>query len=86
VSSNKDTQIENPSHYSLAEPMNCEQEIDVIFAKGWGPGFCLGNVDKYIERAGKKSGEETVKDLKKARQYLTYLINSIETNHPRGAQ
>lgn len=52
-----------PDHYRLnPEP------IDVI--KGWNLGFCLGNVAKYIARAGHKAGESRDKDLHKAMEYL----------------
>lgn len=52
-----------PSHYDLTP-----EPIDVI--KGWDLGFCLGNVLKYIARAGHKAGESRDKDLHKAMEYL----------------
>ena len=52
-----------PDHYQL-DP----EPIDVI--KGWDLGFCLGNVIKYIARAGHKAGESRDKDLHKAMEYL----------------
>lgn len=52
-----------PDHYRLnPEP------IAVI--KAWDLGFCLGNVLKYIARAGHKAGESRDKDLHKAMEYL----------------
>ncbi len=54
---------ETPSHYDL-DP----EPIDVI--KSWGLDFCLGNVIKYIARAGNKVGETKDKDLHKAMEYL----------------
>ena len=52
-----------PDHYRLnPEP------IDVI--RGWNLGFCLGNVIKYLARAGHKAGESRDKDLHKAMEYL----------------
>lgn len=42
--------INNPKHYGGAE--NTYEVIKVIEA--WGLGFHLGNVLKYIGRAGKK--------------------------------
>lgn len=38
--------------------------------------FCSGNVVKYISRAGKKKGSDRLTDLKKARQYIDFLIES----------
>lgn len=60
-----------PDHYRLnPEP------IDVI--RGWNLGFCLGNVIKYIARAGHKAGESRDKDLHKAMEYLR-----MELDHER---
>lgn len=54
---------ETPDHYRLnPEP------IAVI--KAWDLGFCLGNVIKYIARAGHKAGESRDSDLHKAMEYL----------------
>lgn len=52
-----------PDHYKL-DP----EPIAVI--KGWDLGFCLGNVLKYIARAGRKEGESRDSDLHKAMSYL----------------
>lgn len=38
--------------------------------------FCQGNIIKYVMRYKDKNGLE---DLKKARQYINYLIEEIET-------
>ena len=59
----KNSSHTTPDHYRLnPEP------IDVI--RGWNLGFCLGNVIKYIARAGHKAGESRDKDLHKAMEYL----------------
>lgn len=65
--------INHPSHY---HPDSIEA-IDVIEA--WGLGFHLGNVVKYIARAGLKSNDE-LEDLKKAQWYLERYINTISNN------
>lgn len=52
-----------PDHYKLTP-----EPIDVI--NGWDLGFCLGNVIKYIARAGRKAGESRDSDLHKAMEYL----------------
>lgn len=54
---------ETPEHYRL-DP----EPIAVI--KAWDLGFCLGNVIKYLARAGHKAGESRDKDLHKAMEYL----------------
>lgn len=51
----------DPAHYNQQEI----QPITVINA--WALGFSLGNCVKYISRAGKKSGESELDDLRKAR-------------------
>lgn len=61
------TEDTTPNHYNL-DP----EPIDVI--KAWDLDFCLGNVLKYIARAGKKDGESKEKDLRKAIHYLNYAI------------
>ena len=66
--------IDHPNHYGGAG--NPYEAIKVIEA--WDLGFCLGNVVKYISRAGKKPGEAVLKDLKKARWYLEREISRIE--------
>lgn len=66
--------VDHPAHYGGAD--NPYEAIKVIEA--WDLGFCLGNVVKYISRAGKKPGEAMLKDLKKARWYLDREISRIE--------
>jgi hypothetical protein len=58
--------INNPKHYG--GDANPFEAIKVIEA--WGLGFHLGNVVKYIARAGKKDPAKELEDLKKARWYL----------------
>lgn len=50
------------------------QPIEFILANGLG--FCEGNVVKYITRWKDKGG---LADLKKARHYLDFLIESQES-------
>ena len=64
--------INNPGHY---HPGTYEA-IKVIEA--WGLGFCLGNVVKYISRAGRKVGSDELEDLKKAAWYLNREIEKRE--------
>ena len=73
--------INNPPHYGGKD--NPYEAIKVIEA--WDLGFCLGNVVKYISRAGKKidtlsidSKESMIKDLRKARFYLDRHISNLE--------
>lgn len=56
-----------PEHYQ----MNPEP-VKVI--KAWNLDFSLGNVVKYVARAGKKKGEGRDKDLHKAMDYLRIAL------------
>ena len=56
--------VEHPTHYGGKN--NPYEAIKVIEA--WELGFNLGNVAKYISRAGKK--DDIVQDLEKAKWYL----------------
>lgn len=64
--------VNHPKHYG-GENNPCEP-IKVIEA--WDLGFHLGNVVKYVARAGKKGN--TLEDLKKARWYLDREIQRLE--------
>lgn len=76
--------VDHPPHYDLpGAGIEVEQAIDVIFAAGWGMEFCAGNILKYMTRAGRKLGEADVKDLKKVAVYAAFMVNYLETGHPR---
>ena len=57
--------IKEPPHYAE----NKIEPIDYIISNGLN--FCEGNVVKYITRWRKKGG---VEDLKKAKQYINFII------------
>lgn len=62
--------VRHPAHYGGAG--NPYEAIRVIEA--WDLNFNLGNVVKYVARAGKKDKETLLGDLEKAREYLTFEI------------
>lgn len=62
--------IEHPSHYTDGGI----ETIDFIEAKKLN--YRLGNVVKYVSRAGKKDPETRIEDLKKALWYLEREIGS----------
>jgi hypothetical protein len=64
---------DHPAHYGGKD--NPYEAIKVIEA--WGATFCGGNALKYIARAGKKSGESTLDDLKKAKWYLVRAASHL---------
>lgn len=66
--------VDHPQHYGGASARH--EAISVI--EEWGLGFHLGNVVKYISRAGKKPDQTTLSDLRKAAWYLDRYINNLE--------
>lgn len=64
--------VNHPAHYGGAG--NPFEVIEVI--EEWSLGFHLGNVVKYVARAGKKGN--ALEDLKKAQWYLSRLIQKLE--------
>lgn len=64
--------VTHPAHYGGAN--NPYEAIKVIEA--WNLNFNLGNVAKYICRAGKK--DELLQELQKAAFYLDREIKRIE--------
>lgn len=63
----------NPAHYKSYLGI---EVIDVI--ESFELNFNLGNVCKYVLRAGRKDPKKTVEDLKKAVYYLNREINNQE--------
>ena len=60
-----------PTHYQ-----GSIHPIDLINAQDLN--FNLGNVVKYVCRAGKKDGETTIKDLNKAIDYINFEIERLK--------
>lgn len=67
---NQNDDINHPSHYT-------QGDIEVIdYIEDKKLGYRLGNVVKYVSRAGHK--DDAIKDLKKARWYLNREIAKRE--------
>lgn len=64
--------VHNPSHYQQGG----YETWDVIAA--WNLDYFLGNVVKYVSRAGKKDPDKTLEDLEKARAYLGKKIAMVK--------
>lgn len=60
-----------PPHYQ-----GSIQPIDLIIAHDLN--FNLGNVVKYVCRAGKKQGENILTDLEKAKDYINFEIKRVK--------
>ena len=65
--------INHPEHYGGD---TIYEAINIIEA--WDLNFHLGNVIKYISRAGKKNSETEIEDLEKARWYLDRYIEEYQ--------
>lgn len=70
----KTDEIRHPSHYCFGkyEPVKVIQD--------WKLSFCLGNVVKYLARAGRKEGNSKLQDLLKAKQYIEFEIEELEND------
>ena len=69
---NKKEMIDHPSHYN-------DGKIEVIdYIEDKDMNFCLGNVIKYISRAGKKDKDAEIEDIKKALWYLNRHLDRLE--------
>ena len=65
-------EVEHPSHYNSGK-------IEVIdYIEDQDLNFNLGNVVKYVSRAGKKDASKTIVDLKKAKFYIEREIKRLE--------
>lgn len=67
----EDDPVNSPSHYTYGKI----EVIEYILDKGLD--FCLGNVIKYVSRAGHKNN--ALEDLQKAAKYLEFKINELKT-------
>jgi hypothetical protein len=67
--------VEHPEYYGGKD--NPYEALKVIQA--WDSNFCIGNILKYLLRAGKKEKTKEIEDLKKARFYLDAHIAHLES-------
>ena len=71
--------INNPKHYEryVIEPVSFIMNNELPF---W-----MGNVIKYIMRAGYKSNTDEITDLNKAKRYIDMRINQLEGREPNAS-
>ena len=67
------------SHYSR----NKYQSTEFIIDGGHGEGFCIGNILKYAQRYGRKTGEDR-KDLMKIIHYAIIMLHIHDTESKNG--
>lgn len=71
--------VNHPSHYCLGG-------IEVLDAiEAWELPYHLGNVVKYVARAGKKNSSTYLQDLQKAQFYLNRFISQLKDKHEAGS-
>lgn len=64
--------VSHPSHY-------CDGGIETIdYIISLSAPFHLGNVIKYISRAGKKDKSKTLQDIEKSKWYLDNYIHHVD--------
>ena len=68
--------INSPAHYATGKIEVIEFLEDKF--SGHRFGFHLANAVKYLSRAGKKDGEADLKDFKKAKWYVSRVIEILE--------
>lgn len=70
-----DKNVNHPAHYNIGK-------IEVIDAiNEWKLDFNLGNVVKYVARAGHKDISKTLEDLEKAEFYLKDEIKRLKKSN-----
>lgn len=72
-------QLEEQQPFTSSTPTHYQgsiQPIDLINAQDLN--FNLGNVVKYVCRAGKKQGENILTDLEKAKDYINFEIERVK--------
>lgn len=70
----RDPAVDHPPHYGGED--NVYEVIKIL--EHYELGFHLGNTVKYILRAGRKNPATFLRDLKKARWYLSRMIEQTE--------
>ena len=68
--------VNHPNHYQgkTTEVIKVIEDYDL--------NFCLGNVIKYLLRAGRKDKDKYLEDLRKASWYLDREISTKEQENP----
>ena len=70
------TEVTRPDYYCVGREYEPRKVI-----RDWGLNFNLGNVIKYVSRAGRKDPSKKLEDLRKAEQYLKFEIEELENKY-----
>ena len=76
MSEKQNKNIDHPSHYNHGKIETIDYIEDCLGIEKF-IGFCIGNVLKYISRAGYK-GDAYLEDYKKAKWYLNKAVECLE--------
>lgn len=72
INAAKNDPVNKPSHYT-------DSKIEVLDAiEAWKMPYHLGQVIKYVARAGKKDKSKEIEDLEKAQFYLARHIKNLK--------
>ena len=71
----KSDPVNRPAHYTQGGIETRDFIKAKLSKEGW-EGYCRGNTIKYLSRLGMKG--DALEDAKKAKVYLTWLIESLE--------
>ncbi|CAB4189912.1 SaV-like [uncultured Caudovirales phage] len=74
--------VNHPAHYGTGQDDPTEHQKVV---RAWNLGYHLGNATKYICRAGKKPGADTIQDLEKAVFYIQKEIEFLRDQRAAAA-
>jgi len=78
----KDIQDYIESTYAQHYSQNKFQATEFIIDSGYGDGFCLGNMQKYTQRYGKKGNpEDWRKDIMKVMHYAIMMLYVHDLNY-----
>lgn len=69
-----ENEVKHPKHYGLRGGVEC-----IVISQTFN--FNLGNVIKYVWRAGWKDHKTHIIDLEKAKQYLEFEIERLKNEN-----
>ena len=80
IKNDNNPNVDHPSHYQSEGGHECIDVMRKMFGDTAVRGFCKCNAYKYRFRAGRKKGNSTEQDIKKAEWYEDYLFKMDEEN------
>lgn len=82
INREEENQVDHPSHYNKEGKKECIDEMVDKYGIEDVVKWCIITADKYLYRAGLKSGNSSEQDLKKAEWYLKWAFtHGIPSNY-----